>query len=46
MANIVLGYRQDKDKREVPIITYANSIHQALLDLGHNVLPMGEGQTK
>ena len=43
MSNIVLGYRQDTDKRGVPIITYANSTHQALLDLGHTVLPIGEG---
>lgn len=43
MSNIILGYRQDKDKRGVPIITYADSTRQALLDLGHNVLPMGEG---
>jgi len=43
MSNIILGYRQDTDKRGVPIITYANSTHQALLDLGHSVTPMGEG---
>ena len=43
MANIVLGYRQDTDKRDVPIMTYSNSTHRALLDQGHNVLPMGEG---
>ena len=41
--NIVLGYRQDTDKRSVPIMTYSNSTHQALLDLDHHVLPMGEG---
>ncbi len=44
MANIVLGYRQETDKRGVPIMTYSNSTHQALLDLGHKVLPIGEGQ--
>ena len=43
MANIVLGYRQDTDKRNTPIMTYSNSTHQALLELGHCVLPMGEG---
>ncbi len=43
MSNIVLGYRQDKDKRDIPIMTYSNSTHQALLDLGHKVLPIGEG---
>ena len=43
MANIVLGYRQDTDKRNVPIMTYSNSTHRALLDLGHNVIPLGEG---
>ncbi len=43
MANIILGYRQDTDKRGVPIVTYSNSTHQALLDLGHRVVPMGEG---
>ena len=41
--NIVLGYRQDTDKRGVPTMTYSNSTHRALLDLGHMVLPMGEG---
>lgn len=43
MANIILGYRQDKDKRGNPIVTYATSTHQALLDLGHHVEPIGEG---
>ena len=43
MSNLILGYRQDTDKRGVPIMTYSNSSHQALLDLGHHVLPMGEG---
>ena len=41
--NIVLGYRQDTDKRDVPIMTYSNSTHHALLKLGHNVIPLGEG---
>ena len=43
MANIILRYRQDYDKRGGPIIKYSNSTHQALLDLGHHVEPMGEG---
>ena len=43
MANIVLGYRQDTDKRNVPIMSYSNSTHRALIDLGHNVIPLGEG---
>lgn len=43
MANIVLGYRQDTDKRNVPIMTYSNSTHRALIKLGHTVIPMGEG---
>ena len=43
MANIILSYRQDKDKHGEPIMTYSNSTHQALLDLGHHVEPMGEG---
>lgn len=43
MANIILGYRQDTDKRGIPIMTYSNSTHRALLILGHKVLPLGEG---
>lgn len=43
MANIILGYRQDTDKRGAPITTYSNSTHAALLELGHQVEPMGEG---
>lgn len=43
MAKILLGYRQETDKRDIPINTYSNSTHQALLDLGHTVRPMGEG---
>ena len=43
MSNIILGYRQDKDKRGNPILSYADSTRQALLDLGHHVEPMGEG---
>ena len=43
MANILLGYLQNFDKRGNPITSYAHSTHQALLDLGHTVVPMGEG---
>ena len=43
MANILLGYRQPFDKRGNPVKTYSHSTHQALLDLGHSVTPMGEG---
>ena len=43
MANIILGCRRDLDKRGNPITTYSNSTHQALLDLGHSVVLMGEG---
>jgi hypothetical protein len=45
MANILLGYRQDKDKRGVPVISYSNSTHKALLDLGHTVTAVGEGHS-
>ncbi len=45
MSNIILGYRQDLDKRGNPIITYSTSTFDALVDLGHKVLPMGEGHT-
>ncbi len=31
------------DKRDVPIMTYSNSTHRALTDLGHTVTPVGEG---
>lgn len=43
MANIILGYRQDTDKRGAPVISYSNSTHDALVELGHHVEPMGEG---
>ena len=43
MANIILGFRQDYDKRGLPIMSYSNSTYRALLDLGHSVLPLGEG---
>jgi len=43
MANIVLGYRQDRDSDDKKIITYSNSTHRALLELGHTVIPLGEG---
>jgi hypothetical protein len=43
MAKILLGYRQDRDAKGERIITYSNSTHQALLALGHTVLPMGQG---
>ncbi len=43
MANIVLGYRQDRDSKGENIITYSNSTHRALESLGHNVIPLGEG---
>lgn len=43
MANILLGYRQDTDKRGQAIPSYSNSTHRALLDLGHTVTPVGEG---
>ena len=46
MASIVLGYRQDRDSKGRKIITYSNSTHQALVDLGHNVLPMGDGHAQ
>ncbi len=43
MSNIILGYRQDRDKRGKKIITYSDSTKQALEDLGHTVTPLGEG---
>ena len=43
MSNIILGYRQDTDKRDKEVMTYSNSTHKALTDLGHRVVPMGEG---
>ncbi len=43
MANIVLGYRQDRDSKGEKITTYSNSTHQALVDLGHTVTPLGQG---
>ena len=43
MSNIILGYRQDVDKQGNKIMTYSNSTHTALLQLGHHVYPMGEG---
>ena len=46
MANILLGYRQPFDKRGVPVMTYSNSTHRALLDLGHSVHPIGEGHAE
>lgn len=46
MANIIFRYRQDRDSRGRKIITYSNSTHQALVDLGHNVLPMGVGHAQ
>lgn len=46
MANIILGYRQDRDSQGRKIITYSTSTHQALLDLGHNVIPLGEGHVQ
>ncbi len=45
MSNIILGYRQDFDKRGGPIITYADSTRKALVDLGHTITPLGEGHT-
>lgn len=43
MADIILGCRRDLDKRGNPIITYSDSTHRALVDLGHKVTLMGEG---
>ncbi len=43
MANIILGCRKDLDKRGNPIITYSDSTHRALVELGHSVVLMGEG---
>jgi hypothetical protein len=43
MSNILLGYRQDFDKRGKLVSSYSHSTHQALLALGHTVTPMGEG---
>ena len=44
MAQIILGYRQDKNKWGTsPIMTYSNSFHKALVELGHKVLPIGQG---
>lgn len=43
MANILLRYLQRFDKRGNFVASYAYSIHQALLDLGHSVTPVGEG---
>ncbi len=43
MADIILGCRRDSDKRGNPIITYSDSTHRALIDLGHSVTLMGEG---
>ncbi len=43
MANIILGCRQDTDKRDEPLHTYSNSTYKALVYLGHHVVCMGEG---
>jgi hypothetical protein len=43
MSNILLGYRQDTDKRGNRITSYSHSTHQALIALGHTVTPVGEG---
>lgn len=39
---IALGYRQSF-RKELPIQTYANSVENALKDLGHETLPFGPG---
>ncbi len=43
MSNILLGYRQDFDKRGDLVKSYSHSTHQALLNLGHTVTAVGEG---
>jgi len=44
MSNILLGYRQDTDKRGNPITaTYSHSTSDALISLGHTVTSIGEG---
>jgi hypothetical protein len=43
MSNILLGYRQDFDKRGDLVKSYSHSTQQALQDLGHTVTAMGEG---
>ena len=43
MANIILGYRQPMDKLGNAVMSYSNSTHDALTELDHHVLPMGEG---
>ena len=43
MSEIILGCRKDLDKRGNPIVSYSDSTHRALVDLGHNVTLMGEG---
>jgi hypothetical protein len=43
MAKILLGYRQDFDKRSDLVKSYSISTHEALEALGHTVLPVGEG---
>lgn len=43
MAKILVGFRQDTDKRGQPIMTYSNSTVNALVDLGHTVTFLGEG---
>ena len=43
MANILLKYLQDFDKRDNLVKSYSHSTHQALLNLGHTVTAVGEG---
>jgi hypothetical protein len=43
MANIILGYRAVRDKRDAWVHTYSDSTSRALKDLGHSVVAMGEG---
>jgi hypothetical protein len=43
MANILLGCRNNVDKHGKPAASYTDSTIRALKDLGHLVLPVGEG---
>src|SRR3990167_525830 len=42
---IAINFRQD-ERRKQPVMTYANSFVEAFRDLGHEVLPFGEGHIK
>ena len=43
MAKIILAYRKDLDKRQVPVPTYSTSFLRELKSLGHDVISIGDG---